>query len=315
MVYIIIIIYCMLYIFQVTTPAVLYNSTPSLVFGGYGSERGMLDKPRGVAVHHLTDVIYVADQYNHRVCEFNSSGHVISCMSGYRTADDNIVTFKYPWDVSVMTDGRMIISDDHQVMLMYINTTIIQVWGSLTAGQELGQFNSPLAVASDGHLIYVADYYNERIQVLNVTHVDDMKEIVVSADDASVSYKPRGVAIDPESGYMFVTGYRSDGDIIVIIYNMTGHYIRNVTVSDLGVNQAGLYHIALYRDQVYITDHSNDCIHIQSYTGTYIQRLGSKGTCPGCFQVPLGVTVHSVSGHIIVTDNSNNNVQIFTPLS
>ena len=31
----------MLYIFQVTTPAVLYNSTPSLVFGGYGSEPGM----------------------------------------------------------------------------------------------------------------------------------------------------------------------------------------------------------------------------------------------------------------------------------
>ena len=303
----------MLYIFQVTTPAVLYSSTRSLVFGGQGSEPGMLDRPHGLDVHHLTDVIYVADFGNNRVCEFNSSGHVVSCMSGYRTADGNKVAFSGPYDVSVMTNGRMIICDYHRVMLMYTNTTIIQVWGSLSAGPGLGQFNIPYAVASDGDLIYVADYYNQRIQVLNVTRVDDMKQIVVTADDPSVAYNPRGVAVDPESGYMFVTGYRSDGGIM-IIYNMTGHYIRHVTVSDLGVNQASLYHIALYKDQVYITDNINDCIHIQSYNGSYIQRLGSKGSCPGCFQTPLGVAVHSVSGHIIVTDKSNNNVQIFTPL-
>ena len=150
----------------------------------------------------------------------------------------------------------MIICDYHRVMLMYTNTTIIQVWGSLTAGQGLGQFNYPLAAASGGDLIYVADNNNARIQELNVTGVDDMKEIVVTADDASVLYRPRGVAVDHESGYMFVTGYRSD-DGIVIIYNMTGHYIRNVTASDLGVNLARLRNIALYRDQVYITDNIN----------------------------------------------------------
>ena len=163
-------------------------------------------------------------------------------------------------------------------------------------------------------LIYVADYHNARIQVLNVTRVDDMKQIVVTADDPSVSYNPWGVAVDPESGYMFVTGYRSDGDIMVI-YNMTGHYIRHVTASDLkGVNPARLRHIALYKDQVYIADYSNYCIHIQSYTGSCIQRLGSYGTCPGCFQVPCGIAVHSETGHIIVADYTNSNVQMFIPL-
>ena len=217
----------MLYIFQVTTPAVLYNSTPSLVFGGYGSEPGRLSYPDGVAVHHLTDVIYVADYNNNRVCEFNSSGHVISCMSGYTTTDGNKVDFNGPLDVSVMTDGRMIISDNHPVMLMYTNYTIIQVWGSLTMGRGLGQFNAPVAVASDRHLIYVTDTNNKPFQVLNVTRVDDMKEILVTADDVSVSYYPLGVAVDPESGYMFVTGYRS-GDYIMVIYNMTGHYIHGM---------------------------------------------------------------------------------------
>ena len=56
---------------------------------------------------------------------------------------------------------------------------------------------------------------NARIQVLNVTRVDEMKQIAVTADDASVSYCPRGVAVDPESGYMFVTGERSGDDIYI----------------------------------------------------------------------------------------------------
>ena len=294
----------MLYIFQVATPAVqtLYNSMPSLVFG----EPGMLDGPRGVAVHHLTDTIYVADKRNGRVCEFNSSGHVISCMSGYITTNDSMVPFHRPRDVSVMTDGRMIICDAHRVMLMYANTTIIHVWGSLAGGRGIGQFKVPQSVASDGHLIYVADLQNSRIQVLNITLTDDIAEIKMTTDDPSVSYRPRGVAVDPEYGYMFVTGEKSDGDIIIIYEMMTGHYIRNVTLSDLGINQARLYHIALCKDQVYITDKSNDCIHILSYTGSYVQRLSHNGSCPSCFQFPWGVDVHSVTGHIIVTDNSNN---------
>ena len=305
----------MLYIFQITTPAVptLYNSTPRVVFGGFGSEPGRLSIPRGVDVHHLTDVIYVADSGNNRVCEFNSSGHVITYMSGYRTANNITVPFNFPFDVSVMTDGRMIIGDTNRIMLMYTNSTIIHVWGSLTAGPGLERFNMPAAVASDGDLIYVADYSNERIQVLNVTDIDDIAEIKVTADDPSVSYKPHGVAVDPEFGYIFVIVKQPDGDHIML-YNMTRHYLRNVTSSDMGVDKASLVHISLYRDQVYVTDTNNDCIHILSYNGSHVQTLGTRGSCPGCFEVPWGVTVHSVTGHVIVDDNLNHNVQIFIPL-
>ena len=289
-----------------------YNSTPSLVFGG------RLQHPRGVDVHHLTDVIYVADTDNNRVCEFNSSGHVISCMAGYITDDNITVGFNYPLDISVMTDGRMVISDDHRVIVTYNNMTVIHVWGSLTTGWGLGQFDLPNAVASDGDLIYVADYGNRRIQVLNVTSTDDIEVIEVTADDPSVLYRPVGIAVDRASGYIFVTGVRRSGDgseiSIMITYNMTGHYVRHVTASDLGVDQPWLYHIALYRDQVYVSDAHNYCIHILSYTGSYIQRLGHEGTCPGCFQGPRGVAVHSETGHLIVADGSKANVQIFTPL-
>ena len=140
----------------------------------------------------------------------------------------------------------------------------------------------------------------------------------MTADDPSVLYLPVGIAVDRASGYILVTGWRWSGDgswiSIMITYNMTGHYVRHVTPSDLGVDQTWLRHIALYSDQVYVSDIHNDCIHILSYTGSYIQRLGHEGTCPGCFQAPWGVAVHSETGHLIVADRWNNNVQIFTPL-
>ena len=156
-----------------------------------------------------------------------------------------------------------------------------------------------------------------RIQVLNVSSTDNIEEIRVMCDDPSLSFLPIGIAIDGASGDIFVTGERHEGGSwihIIIIYNMTSHYVRNITASDLGVAKTNLYHIALYMDHVYVSDRDNYCIHILSYTGSYIQRLGRKGSCPGCFRVPWGVAVHSISGHLIVTDHHDHNVQIFRPL-
>ena len=147
------------------------------------------------------------------------------------------VDFNRPMDISVMADGRLIICDF-----------------SRTCGWE--QFNYPSAVASDGDLIYVADTRNNRIQVLNVTDTDYIEVIRVIANDLSVLYEPRGISVDLVSGHIFVTGRRRSDDgsriYIIITYNMTGHYVRHLTPSDLGVDQTDLYHTVLYRDQIYV---------------------------------------------------------------
>ena len=217
----------MLYFIQVTTPAVptVYNDTPILVFDGSGSGPGMINSPHGVAVHHLTDVIYVADYGNDRVCEFNPNGDVISCMSGYTTVDDT-ESFISPHDVSVMPDGRIVICDMHRVMLMYADTTIIHVWGSRSSGSNLGKFDEPSGVASDGYRIYVADRQNSRIQILNIADTDDIKKIDVKTP--SKSFKPFDVAVDPVSGEMFVTGHGSSVDFIIIFprnVSFRGYYV------------------------------------------------------------------------------------------
>ena len=298
-----------------TTPdgSTVYNATPSLIFDGSGSVPGKISDPQGVVVHHLTDVIYVADSGNDRVCGFNPNGDVISCMSGYTTVDDT-ESFIFPNDVSVLPDGRMVISDEHRVMLMYTNMTIIHVWGSKSLGTKVGKFEKPMGVASDGYRIYVADRENDRIQILNITSTDDIQEIKVRTYDSSLSYEPNDIAVDPVSGEMFVTGNDNSGNFI-FVYDFAGHYVRHFTPAGLSKDDIRLYQIALYKGQVYVTDQDLDCIHIMSYNGSYIQRIGLVGgTCPGCFRHIFGVAVHSVSGYIIATDNNNHNIKIFTPL-
>ena len=146
------------------------------------------------------------------------------------------VDFNRAMDISVI---QWQIAPDYHIIVTYNNMTVIHVWGCRTCGWELGQFNYPSAVASDRDLIYVADTHNNRIQVLNVTNTDYIEVIRVIANDLSVLYKPHGISVDPVSGDIFVTSRRSDDGswIYIITCNMTSHYVRHLTPSDLGVDR------------------------------------------------------------------------------
>ena len=294
-------------------PPTVYDSTPSVVFGGvFGSSPGEFMSPQSVAIHYLTDTIYVVDYYNNRVCEFTSGGGVLSCMSGYMVGDDTTVPFDSPLDVSV-ADGRIVVADEHRVMFMYTNSTLIQLWGSLNWGVQLGDFFYPQCVILDGDLIYVVDERIVRIQILNVTNPNRIDVIHVMVDGLSLSFASFA-DLDPVSGDIYVVAgnYNVQGDVL-IIYNRTGHYVCHYTYTDLGAH-ADLGQIALARGQMYVRDAHNDCVHILSYNGSYVQRLGVDGTCDGCFRNVYGIAVHRVSGNLIATDRSNHNAQIFIPL-
>ncbi|MGI0074135.1 MAG: SBBP repeat-containing protein [Nitrosotalea sp.] len=61
-------------------PLVIHNAnatTPQLTFGSLGSGPGQLNVPRGIAVDGSGN-IYVADNRNHRVEEFDSSGKYVA---------------------------------------------------------------------------------------------------------------------------------------------------------------------------------------------------------------------------------------------
>ena len=62
-----------------------------------------------------------------------------------------------------------------------------------------------------------------------------------------------------------------------------------------------------------MTDSSTSRAQIFSSAGVYLSQFGSFGQGNGQFWNPFGITIDPTSHNIVVTDYSNNRVQIFAP--
>ena len=63
---------------------------------------------------------------------------------------------------------------------------------------------------------------------------------------------------------------------------------------------------------IYVCDRSNHRIQILNEDLTYHSTFGSRGSDPGQFQYPYGITINS-SGKVIIADHGNNRIQVFSP--
>ena len=110
--------------------------------GGLGGE---LNSPRGLSIDSA-DNVYVADQINHRIQKFNSSG-----------------TWERAWGKDVIQSG-----DAGDLGTVFEVCTVAADCQTGTTGGLGGEMNSPLGTAIDsGNNVYVADANNNRIQKFN----------------------------------------------------------------------------------------------------------------------------------------------------
>jgi DNA-binding beta-propeller fold protein YncE len=196
-------------------------------------------------------------------------------------------------------DGRVIITDYFQVILIN-NGTVNRVWGEKNqAGSKLGQFNSSLDTAVDKYgSIFVADYNNQRVQILDPTN-----DNITLLAPRNISGRPLAVAIHPVTGDVFVTMKEP----YVLVFTDQGEYKQNVTllyqVNDLTVDAHGY---------IYVTDGTNYSIHIYDPAWNIQQILGGRhGNCRDCFFSPLHVSINTKNGDILVGYGSERVVRLF----
>ncbi len=132
--------------------------------GATGSGPGELDAPGGVAV--LGGTVFVADFYNHRVQAFSGGATTVIGAPGRLFK----ARLHYPTDVAV-DDSLVYVADayNHRVQVFRPDGEYVRKWGGPFGlggrGSFKGWFKVATGIEVSGGRVYVADFFNDRIQL------------------------------------------------------------------------------------------------------------------------------------------------------
>ena len=187
-----------------------------------GAVRG-LTSPLGIGVSP-NGYIYVEDTAHHLLTRLWGDGTYLSTMGSLTGAS------ALDWSAVAVSSstGDIYLSDttNNRILVYNPEGTLLGAWGADggngTAGTGPGQFNSPRGIAIDAAgNVYVADYYNDRIEKLSSTG-SFIGEWGIKGTRPGRFENPAGVAIDG-AGHVYVVDY---GNNRVEAFNENGTYLQ-----------------------------------------------------------------------------------------
>lgn len=168
------------------------------VGGRTGAGVGELDAPGGVGVSGTT--LFVADFFNHRVQVFGPSNGATVGRPG-RVLPGRL---HYPTDVAA-SDSLLYVADayNHRIQVFRPDGRRVRRWGGPLGfgipGRFRGWFRVATGVETAGGRVYVADFFNDRVQIFSARG----KYLGQVADSLKL---PTDVAVG-EDGVLFVADF------------------------------------------------------------------------------------------------------------
>jgi tripartite motif-containing protein 71 len=157
---------------------------------------------------------------------------------------------------------------------------------------------SPADVALSGGKVYIADSFNNRIQVYT-SNGNFLQTIGSYGSGNGQLQDPEGIAVNSQgniyvadAGNSRIQIFSSDGTFLNTLGSPGSEEGQFSYISDIAIDAQG---------RLYIADSGNNRIQIFSSTGTFISSFGSAGTGDGQFNNPEGIDVDA-QGNIYVTD-------------
>ena len=265
-------------------------------------QRSKLDgesiRPYAVAVDETSNYIYLTEALDStsRVSVFSSFGEYITSFlqSGV----------EWIWGIAVQKHG-IYATDVINNLIFHLREDegfcqIINVGGS---GSGKGEFNYPfqVAVSSSSGDVYVADGFNNRVQVMDC-NLNFIRVIAHPSMSKPIDVKLSEVVYVLSGKHYYC----------LHIFTHAGELLRSITIKE--ITKAWFFSLDSHNN-IFICDSYNHQINIFSSNGALLHTLGIKSDNLGMFSSPVGI-FFSNDHRVFITSHSNDNsLKIFTILT
>ncbi|MFZ1769651.1 MAG: hypothetical protein WAU00_10670, partial [Caldilinea sp.] len=300
----------------------------------HGDANDRFDQPDGIAFDSAGR-IYVSDGApdwdrhagNHRIQVFDTQGAYLATIGTTGVAGTGNLQFDGPQRIAIY-QNLLYVADagNDRVQILDITNPAAPAYVATlgvtdVSGGDNGHFNYPSGIAVDANFIYVADQWNNRVQIFNRTTRAYVATLGGQRGAANSQMdNPRDVVVDAASNI-----YVSDtGNDRVQQFNQARQYVRTYGVTGVPYT-TDLFHIneprgvAVANDgSVYIVEEGGNRLLKFNADGAPQWSIGQSGINGGwdgennLFNQPEDVAI-APSGNIFVVDTWNHRIQVFTP--
>ena len=271
------------------------KANPVMVAGKQGKDNssapGEFSNPRSIAIDSVTNNIYICDAGNDRVQVFNESLEFLFSFSEEMNSPFGIcIHLSKVYVTQFVANSLSVYSPEGR----YIQSVGRE-------GKKVLEFHWPsgVAVSNVNNLIYICDYWNNRIQCLNLdlTFHSFIPEVTQPRDIKPTS---RDVVV--------LTG----GSPCVQFYDYSHQLIRQIITRGEGNQVIKPCCFWLDRESnILMTDQSADRVLIFSDRGQLLHKFGKRGEGRGDLISPTGIAVDREGRIIVASHNPKVCIQIF----
>ena len=271
---------------------------PVVAVGRMGMAPGELWYPHAIAIDS-DDRIFVTESFfqsHGRVSVFSEKGEFLTCFSHQ--------DMRELWGIAIHGDNLYVTDKKvHSIFHFKIETDFPLVAKRGTKGQQVGRFNDPrnLAVSNNGD-VYVADCSNNRVQILNSSLLHPR-----ILTQQRIHY-PHDIKLTADEVYVLC-----NDNPCVLVFSHAGERLRSLV--SRGYQMQVTYPSFFCLDSaenIIISDWESYRIKIFTKEGNLLTTIGEEGEQAGMFVLPTGLAITKELNLIVVSQNKNSVLQIFS---
>ncbi|KAI6657066.1 PEP-CTERM domain protein [Oopsacas minuta] len=247
--------------------------------------------PESIAIDYQTNDVYVCDKEKSRVQVFSENLQFLFQFNEGMDGPSSIcIGVNRIYITHSNTDSVTVYSTDGRLMGFV---------GGRGYGELKFRYPTGIAVSKEQNIIYICDYWNNRIQCLNFNlSFHSYIEKVSCPSDIKLTLHSIVVLVKDDPHIRF--------------YDYSHQLIRQFYTRGEGNQLIDSWHFFLDREfNILMTDRGADCVLIYSNTGDLIHRIFDNEERKAHFNLPEGIAVDSHCRIIVISRNVHHCIQVF----